>query len=101
VHLRVGMHLVSASGPASVIVLRAPAGDIDVRCGGIAMVAADNVSPSGAPAAANGSGLVLGKRYALESLDLECLCTKAGPGELTANGELLVVKEAKPLPPSD
>jgi hypothetical protein len=33
--------------------------------------------------------------------DLEFLITKAGEGDLTVDGELLVTKESKPLPSSD
>jgi hypothetical protein len=104
VQLRAGMHLVSAVSPASVIVLRAPTDDVEVSCGGVAMVAAENIARDTAPAAGNGgsgSGLILGKRYAHESSELECLCTRAGAGELTVNGEPLILKDAKPLPPSD
>jgi hypothetical protein len=44
----------------------------------------------------------LGKRYTTtESRDFEVLVVKAGAGTLTANGEALVLKDAKPLPASD
>ena len=43
----------------------------------------------------------VGKRYANEEIGLEVLCTKAGTGTLTVNGEVLLPKEAKPLPASD
>jgi hypothetical protein len=100
--LRAGMHLVSVVSPASVIVLRAPKTDVEVCCGGIAMVAAESMTRGTEPPPAdNGDGPVLGKRYALESLDLECLCTRAGAGHLSVNGEPLLLKDAKPLPPSD
>jgi hypothetical protein len=100
--LRAGMHLVSVVSPARIIILRAPKSDVEVCCGGIAMVAADSMAPDVASSATdNGGGPALGKRYAHESLDLECLCTRAGAGELTINGEPLVLKDAKPLPPSD
>jgi hypothetical protein len=102
VQLRAGMHLVSVVSPASVIILRAPKNDVEVCCGGVAMLTAENITPEiELPAASNGSGLILGKRYAHESFDLECLCTRAGGGELTVNGEPLSLKDAKPLPPSD
>jgi hypothetical protein len=44
---------------------------------------------------------LIGKRYADEELGLELLCTRAGTGALTVNGEVLQVKGAKPLPASD
>ena len=46
-------------------------------------------------------GTVLGKRYTNDAADLELLCTKPGDGSLGANGEALVLKEAKALPSSD
>jgi hypothetical protein len=48
-----------------------------------------------------GSPTLVGKRYVVESLGLELLCTKGGTGELTVNGESLTVKRAKALPASD
>ncbi len=100
--LRAGMHLVSVVSPASVIVLRAPKKDVEVCCGGVAMAAADNIARDiEVQTAGNGNGLILGKRYAHESSDLEFLCTRAGAGELTVDGEPFILKDAKPLPPSD
>jgi hypothetical protein len=102
VQLRAGMHLVSVVSPASVIVLRAPKKDVEVCCGGVAMAAADNIARDiEVQAAGNGNGLLLGKRYAHESSDVEVLCTRAGAGELTVDGEPFILKDAKPLPSSD
>jgi hypothetical protein len=44
---------------------------------------------------------MIGKRYADEDLGLELLCSRGGAGALTANGEPLLLKGAKPLPSSD
>ncbi len=99
--LRPGLKLASAVCDAQVVVVRAPAGDLEVGCGGAPMV------PDGddaAPATLDGSlgeGPLLGKRYADEELGLELLCTRAGAGALTANGAVLALKGAKPLPSSD
>jgi hypothetical protein len=101
VQLRPGMQLMSAISQASIIVIRAPKADVEVRCGGVAMVGVKSLAPETVAAVDDGDGPVLGKRYMLESLDLECLCTRGGPGALTANGEPLILKEAKPLPSSD
>ena len=57
------------------------------------------LAPLGKADAADGTAL--GKRYVNEAGDLELLCTKPGDGSLGANGEVLVLKEAKPLPSSD
>src|SRR5580692_5693234 len=97
VQLRAGMHLVSVVSPASVIVLRAPKKDVEVCCGGVAMAAADNIARDiEVQATGNGNGLILGKRYAHESSELEFLCTRAGAGELTVDGEPFILKDAKP-----
>ena len=46
-------------------------------------------------------GSLLGKRYVNAAGNLELLCVKPGDGSLAADGESLVLKEAKPLPSSD
>ena len=91
--LKVGSRLRSAVCTTEVIVIAAPGGDVDVRCGGAPMVA-----PGGAPQA---GGTALGKRYVTAAGDLELLCTKAGQGSLGVGTTPLVLKEAKPLPSSD
>jgi hypothetical protein len=102
VQLRAGMQLESVISPARIIVIRAPKDDVEVCCGGKAMVPVESVAGAGAPPAVqDGSGPVLGKRYAHEELGLEFLCTRAGAGDLTVNGEPLELKEPKPLPSSD
>jgi hypothetical protein len=102
VQLRAGMQLESVASSARIIILRAQEADVEVYCGGVAMVAAENVKGEGASLSADdGNGPVLGKRYAHEALGLEVLCTRAGAGELTVKGEPLLLKEAKPLPSSD
>ena len=47
------------------------------------------------------TGSVLGKRYFCEKCGTEVLCSKAGTGILECCGELMKLKEAKPLPSSD
>jgi hypothetical protein len=44
---------------------------------------------------------VLGKRYVDNDTGLEVLCTKAGPGVLTAEGRELIIKAPAALPASD
>jgi hypothetical protein len=97
--LRAGLKLNSAVSGAQVIVLRAPSGDVDVRCGGLPMVAGDPPPP--ADAHVDGEALVMGKRYSDDSGTVELLCTKPGTGGLTVGEEPLTVKAAKPLPASD
>ena len=51
--------------------------------------------------APDGEGFVLGKRYAAEASGVTVLCTKAGPGQLSVDGEPLALLAQKPLPSSD
>ncbi len=100
--LRPGLKLASAVCDAQVVVVRAPAGDVEVGCGGAPMVPDGEDAPAGAALDDSlGDGPQLGKRYAEEDLGLELLCTRAGSGALTANGAALALKGAKPLPSSD
>jgi hypothetical protein len=67
-----------------VVVVNAPGGDVDLRCGGHPMVAVGVDTPA-ALAVESGcdEGTQLGKRYADDTVGIEVLCTKAGPGSLT------------------
>jgi len=81
--------------------VRAPAGDVDVRCGGAPMVPLDEDVPRASVAAGFDDGTLLGKRYASEEEGLELLCTKPGAGSLSLGTTTLPRKDAKPLPSSD
>jgi hypothetical protein len=100
--LRPGQKLHSAVCDAQVVVVRAPADEVDLGCGGAPLLG-DGDEPAG-PAeldAALGEGPLLGKRYVDEELGLELLCTRPGTGALTVDGRVLTIKGAKPLPSSD
>jgi hypothetical protein len=97
--LRPGLKLNSAVSGAQVIILRAPDGDVDLRCGSRPMVA--DGAPQAAEACVDGEQLLIGKRYNDSTGALEVLCTKPGAGELSVGGQPLVVKAARPLPASD
>lgn len=99
--LRPGMKLFSTVCDAQVVVVKAPSEEVEIACGGAAMVEADPGGPSGAPDASLGEGPALGKRYADEDRGLELLCSRGGTGALTVDGEPLQLKGAKPLPSSD
>jgi len=100
--LKVGSRLRSAVCTTEVIVIAAPGGDVDVRCGGAPMVAPGGAPQAGGTVAADAAGgTALGKRYVTAAGDLELLCTKAGQGALGVGTTPLVLKEAKPLPSSD
>jgi hypothetical protein len=98
--LKPGLKLRSGACEAQFIVVRAAAGDVDLRCGGAPLLAGDEEGGADLdPAQSEGS--LLGKRYADEELGLELLCTKAGAGSLSLNGAPMGLKSAKPLPSSD
>lgn len=101
VELKVGTRYSSQVCAGEVIVVRAPAGDVDLRCGGQPMVVSGSEAAPGlvaAPAAMGGS--LLGKRYT-DGADLEVLVVKPGAGTLAVGDTALQIKQAKPLPSSD
>jgi hypothetical protein len=100
--MKAGTRLRSTADTTEVVVVKAPAEPVDLRCGGHPMVAldADAGEPLGVAEGFDGATLV-GKRYADEASGIEVLCTKAGPGSLSLGVDPLPVKGAKPLPSSD
>ncbi|MER6808175.1 hypothetical protein ABT299_02745 [Spirillospora sp. NPDC000708] len=100
--LRPGQQVASTVDGTRLIVVRAPAEEVALTCGGAEMVDAKQApAPSGVPAEDAREGTQLGKRYAAEALGIELLCTKPGEGTVAANGTPLVLQGAKPLPASD
>jgi hypothetical protein len=100
--LKPGSRLRSATDSTEVVIVRAPAEPVDLRCGGHPMLPLDADPPAGvAMEAGFDEGSQLGKRYADEAVGIEVLCTKAGPGSLSLGADPLAVKGAKPLPSSD
>ncbi|WP_460062967.1 hypothetical protein [Streptomyces sp. YKOK-I1] len=99
---RVGQMLASTVDTTAVIVVRCPDDELEITCGGAAMVEGNGPAAlTGTPAPDPLGGSLLGKRYADEDLGVELLCTKPGPGSLAVNGVRLPMKSAKPLPASD
>lgn len=96
--MRVGTKLRSATGTTEVVVTRAPASEIVLACAGAPL--AEDGSGDQASSGAD-SDILLGKRYVDEESGVELLCSKPGPGPLTADGRELQIKGAKPLPASD
>lgn len=84
-----------------VVVVRPPDSPKVLGCGGADMAPIAGDAPRGAIDPALSDGTLLGKRYAEEASGIEILCTKAGQGTLTLDGERLEIKGAKPLPSSD
>jgi len=102
VEAKVGTRLKSAVCTTEVIVVRSPGGDIDLRCGGHAMLAQGQTAADGAaPDEAFAGGSAMGKRYSDDGVGLEVLVTKAGAGSLSIGDTLLPLKDAKALPSSD
>ncbi len=100
--LKPGAHLRSRVCTTEVIVIRAPAREAVISCGGQPMVdRSEQVTPAGAPPGDGHGGTLLGKRYADDELGLELLCVKGGSGQLTVDGRVLHPREARPLPASD
>ncbi len=100
--LKPGSRLKSAVCDTEVMLIAAPGGDVDVTCGGAALVGIAEEPPAGVMLASDAAdGTQLGKRYINEAGDLELLVTKPGKGSLASDGTPLTVKGAKPLPASD
>ena len=100
--LRPGSRLHSAVDATEVVVVKPPAGPVDLRCGGQPMLPLGSGGDAGVtPSADHAGGTLLGKRYVDADQTLEVLCTKPGDGSLSVGDEPLQVKEAKPLPASD
>jgi hypothetical protein len=92
----------SAVDEAEVIVVKAPDGAVDLRCGGHPMIPIGDEPPAGLSAESDhANGTLIGKRYSDESGALEVLCTKAGTSSLSVGDTPLEIKTAKPLPSSD
>jgi len=99
--LKAGGRFKSAVCEAQVMVIKAPAGEFDLRCGGAEMLAPTGSPPAGAALQAGGAETLIGKRYVNADESVELLCTKGGKGSLSLNGVPLEVKQAKQLPSSD
>jgi hypothetical protein len=101
--MKPGQRLRSQVDGTEVIIVRAPASEDDLTCGGHPMVGLDQeVTPGLEPAGGQSAGSQLGKRYSSpKDEDLELLVTKPGTGGLAFGGVELQLKQAKPLPASD
>ncbi|MES2490916.1 MAG: hypothetical protein V4607_14100 [Pseudomonadota bacterium] len=100
--LKAGSRFKSAVSDAQVMIVKAPAGEFELGCGGVAMVGGTAAAPEGVALAAGDAGEVLiGKRYVNADESLEMLCTKGGKGTLSLDGVALEIKQAKQLPSSD
>jgi hypothetical protein len=104
VPIKPGLRLRSQVCTTEVIVIRAAAQDIDLRCGGEPLVELrTEVAEGKSPSIGLDTGNQLGKRYTTDNANatLELLVTKRGDGTLSVGDVPLVLKQAKPLPSSD
>jgi hypothetical protein len=119
--LKPGLRLRSAVCSTEVMILRAPAMQADLRCGGAEMLGPTDPVAVPGPGSAPGSqstgarsdpepmrldpafagGTLLGKRYVDAQDRVEILCTKGGAGSLVFDGVPMTAKLAKALPSSD
>jgi hypothetical protein len=84
-----------------IIIVRPPAGEVTLACGGHPMIDPAVQAEQGLTASGEGGGTRLGKRYTTDDGGLEVLVTKPGEYAITVDGAPVVQKEAKPLPASD
>jgi len=99
--LRPGTRLYSAVCSSELIVVKAPADEVELTIGGAPALTATGRSDGSAVADGHGGGTSMGKRYIDESGRLELLCTKPGEGLPAVGGRPLALKTATPLPASD
>lgn len=99
--IKPGIRIKSAVCATELMVIQAPAGDVDVRCGGAPMLDIKADKPGAAIDPNLKAGSQIGKRYVDAAGTIELLCTKPGEGTIALGSTPLVLKEAKPLPASD
>ena len=100
--LKLGSRQKSAVCDTQVMVIRATAEPVDLRCGGVPMIEANADAPAGVVLdTAFAGGSLIGKRYIDAADKIELLCTKGGRGALSLGGVAFQVKQAKALPSSD
>ncbi len=100
IQLKAGGRFKSAVCETQVMVIKAPAGEFALACGGADMIAPTATGGAALDPAFAGETLI-GKRYVNADESLELLCTKGGNGALSFDGQRLEVKQAKQLPSSD
>src|SRR2546430_441957 len=98
--LKAGARFKSAVCETQVMVIKAPAGEFSLSCGGAEMIL-PTAAPGGAVDPAHAGETLIGKRYVNSDESLELLCTKGGKGSLSLDGVRLEIKQAKQLPSSD
>ncbi|MEV5835189.1 hypothetical protein [Nocardia sp. NPDC052112] len=99
--LKPGTRVFSAVDSTELIVVKVPADPIGLTIGGAPAVLSAAERNGVAASAVSTGGTAIGKRYTNADATVELLCTKPGPGIPAVDGEVLELKQAKPLPASD
>ena len=104
--LKPGTRLFSVVCTTEMIVVKASGDPVDLTIGGAEPVTADSERATGGAvtgtvAEGHDGGSAIGKRYVDAGGSVELLVTKPGDGVPAIGGELLTIKDAKPLPASD
>lgn len=94
-----GTKLSSTVCKTQIMVLRVPAEELDISCGGAPMQIGDPADLG--EMSGENSGTLVGKRYTDEAETMEFLCTRGGEGSLAIKGYTIDIKAAKKLPSSD
>ncbi|NNC39032.1 MAG: hypothetical protein HKO02_16385 [Hyphomonadaceae bacterium] len=95
-----GTKLSSTVCKTQIMVLRAPAEELTITCGGAPMQVGDP-EELGSLDSAQANGTLVGKRYTDEAESMEFLCTRGGEGSVSVAGYSIDIKAAKKLPSSD
>lgn len=94
-----GTKLSSTVCKTQIMVLRAPAEELEISCGGAPMQVGDPAELG--EMSGDNAGTLVGKRYTDEAETMEFLCTRGGDGSIAVTGYVVDVKAAKKLPSSD
>lgn len=102
VTVKAGTRLYGATCTTELIVVKASATELELTIGGHPALT-DAAGRTGGTDIldGHGGGARMGKRFVDQADTVEVLCTKAGEGLPALAGEVLVLKDAKPLPASD
>ena len=101
VAIKAGTRLRSAVGETEIIIIRSVAREIDLRCGGTAMVVAGSDEPTGSAAEGLAEQTNAGTRYSDDGTGIEVLVTRGGVGTLSVGADALARKAPNRLPSSD
>ena len=99
--LKAGARFKSDVCDTQVMVIKAPAGEFELCCGGVGMLVPTATSGGTTLHGGHAGETLIGKRYVNADESVELLCTKGGKGSLSLNGTPMEVKQAKQLPSSD